>query len=715
MTARTLTLGRTTYPVVLPNTRDPRLHVAAVIITIHVLGQFGLGFRVSVPQILAAILTCAVLEVVLTFRTSRAFVWPASAMLTGSGVALILRVPGTPPDEPWSTYRWYVFAGVAALSLLTKYVIRYRGSHLFNPSNIGLVAAFVVLGSERIEPLDFWWGPLDRWTLTAYAVILGGGVLITTRLHMVGMAVTFWLTLAAGVGLLAASGHCMTAQWAFAPVCGFDFWRVIVTSPEVLIFLFFMITDPKTVPIGRVGRIVFGVLVAVASTLLMAPQTNEFGTKVALLAGLVVACAARPVLDRLLPAPGSDGDRIAPFATRLAIGRRGGVLRPAARVGVVVAAVVAVGLGVVAAESPARGTVGVPIDAALDGVRPRLDPATFPTITVDQDVADWNHEIAGPVARDLVLDLAENLELESQALLRSDPTILPAVDHGDRLDEMRDRLDEAGASGGVVVQRYEFDDVRVTLLEPFGEQEGLSLGLVSRGTVTEETYDADGTLHERTTSPFATTFAVRQVTGGRWLNVGVSCPGVPSSRPSSSRTAGRWSTGRPPRASCDSSADARLVSGWWRSVVEITGDTSYSSTCPVGRQLRPRSASRNSSPRSRSRGAPSSRTARAGVRRARHLVEPEVGPQSRVAASVPPSRAMPVASATRVSPLNAPTVRLASARPAGPTAARMSRRARREVGPVEVGRGSEPHQDVTGRHARAGFEGVPDVDRGAER
>ena len=192
-----------------------------------------------------------------------------------------------------------------------------------------------------------------------------------------------------------------------------------------------------------------------------------------------------------------------------------------------VAAVVAVGLAVVAAGSLARRTVAVPIDAALDGVRPRLDPATFPTITVDQDVADWNHEIAGSVARDLVLDLAENLELESQALLRSDPTILPAVDHGDRLDEMRDRLDEAGASGAVVVERYQFDDVRVTLIEPFGKQDGLSLGLVSRGTVTEETYDAEGTLDERTTSPFATTFAVRQVTGDRWLNVGVVPDGAP--------------------------------------------------------------------------------------------------------------------------------------------------------------------------------------------
>src|SRR4051795_3183193 len=110
VTSRTLTLGASTYPLVLPNSRDPRLHVAAVIITIHVLGQTVLGFRVSIPQILAAILTCAVIEIALTFRGSRAIVWPASAMLTGSGVALILRVVGTPVDQPWSTYGWYIFA-----------------------------------------------------------------------------------------------------------------------------------------------------------------------------------------------------------------------------------------------------------------------------------------------------------------------------------------------------------------------------------------------------------------------------------------------------------------------------------------------------------------------------------------------------------------------------------------------------------------------------
>jgi len=314
---RTLTIGGTAYPLFLPSIRDPRLHVAAVIITVHVLGQVGLGFWVSVPQILAAILTCAILEIAITFRQTRTFVWPASAMLTGSGVALILRVVGTPQGQPWSTYAWYVFAVVAGLSLLSKYVIKYKGSHVFNPSNVGLVVAFLVLGSSRAEPLDFWWAPLNVWMLAAYAVITIGGLLITRRLRLLGLAASFWVTFAVALGVLAASGHSMVARWSFAPVTGFDFWRVIVTSPEVLIFLFFMITDPKTVPGGAVGRVVFGFLVAVASTLLLAPMTDEFGTKVALLSGLVAVCAARPIVDRLVPAPKSTADDIRGFGSRL--------------------------------------------------------------------------------------------------------------------------------------------------------------------------------------------------------------------------------------------------------------------------------------------------------------------------------------------------------------------------------------------------------------
>ena len=106
-------------------------------------------------------------------------------------------------------------------------------------------------------------------------------------------------------------------------------------------------------------------------------------------------------------------------------------------------------------------------------------------------------------------------------MLESDVTILEAVDHGERLDEMRDRLRDSAATGEVVIERYQIDQVNVTLLVPFGKQDGLSLGLESVGTVTNETYDAGGRLQSRASSPFAKTFAIRRATGGRWLNVAV--------------------------------------------------------------------------------------------------------------------------------------------------------------------------------------------------
>jgi Na+-translocating ferredoxin:NAD+ oxidoreductase RnfD subunit len=531
VTTRTLTIGTGTYPLVLPNIRDPRLHVAAVIISVHVLGQVGLGFWVSVPQILAAILTCWVLEVAITFQQTRSFVWPASAMLTGSGVALILRVVGTPPGDPWSFYAVEVFAVVAGLSLLSKYVIRYRGSHVFNPSNVGLVVAFVVLGSSRVEPLDFWWAPLTNPQMVlAYAVIIIGGLLITRRLKLLGLAASFWLALAAGVGLLAASGHCINTRWSFAPVCGTDFARTIVTSPEVLIFLFFMITDPKTVPTGKVGRVVFGVLVAAASTLLMAPQTDEFWTKVGLLAGLVIVSAARPIIERFVPEPRSEDDNLRRFGQRLVDGGNvaaSGAVR-GARAGLAALVVLALGAGIVVAGGPARGFVVADSSEVLNRLPQQVDPATIPAVSVGQDIVGFYPELAGAGMQAVVVTLAQNLELENQAMLAHDATILEAVDHGDRLAEMRARLEDSGPSGGPkVLEHYRFDTLSARLLIPFGVQEGFSIGLDGSGTMLREIY-LDEELVSSEEIPFANTFALRRATGDRWLTVAVLPPGTTS-------------------------------------------------------------------------------------------------------------------------------------------------------------------------------------------
>ena len=516
-TLRTLRLGQKDYPVVLPNVRDPRLHLAAVIISIHVLGQTALGFRVSVPQILSAILTSALIEVALTLRRTGQLVWPASAMLTGSGVALIFRVVGTERGEHWTWEGWYLFSIVAAVSLLTKYMIRYRGSHVFNPSNVGLVVAFLVLGSTRVEPLDFWWAPLDFWMLASYLIILGGGLLITARLNLLALAATFWVGLALGLGLLAYSGHCITAAWALEPVCGSYFWRIVVTSPEILVFLFFMITDPKTIPRGRLARVVFAFCLAVVCTLLIAPQTNEFGAKVALLGGLVVMTAVRYLFDRLLPEVGSEPDRADTLVDRMVapgeLGPRRTFLRGAALGSVVTLVAVAVVVAGAPARRPAQAVVvATPVEV-------EVDPGSLPPVTIAAEVEGLNSQIANVGGGELAVALAEDLMIEGEAMRRADSSLLRAANDGQRLLVTERRVEVAATRGEFVVANYRFESLHLVVVFTDGSQEGASLAFEAAGVVEQVTLDNAGLEVLREETPFETVFVMRQGAGQRWLIV----------------------------------------------------------------------------------------------------------------------------------------------------------------------------------------------------
>ena len=292
----------TWYPVVLPSVRDPRLQLAGVIVSLHVLGQVAFDFRLSIAQILIAIGTSALLEIAIVARRQRMIVWPASALLTGNSVAFILRVPGTEHGDWWSTNGWWIFSCTAAVSLLSKYVIRFRGAHVFNPSNFGLVLCFLALGPDRADPLDFWWGPMSPALALALAISVVGGFLILSRLQLLETALAFWLVFAVAVTVVAAAGHSLTARWHLGPLDGFELWAILAFSPEILVFLFFMLTDPKTVPAGRRQRIVFAVCVALVAALLVALAPTEFWAKVGVLAALALACAARPVLAVAAPA-----------------------------------------------------------------------------------------------------------------------------------------------------------------------------------------------------------------------------------------------------------------------------------------------------------------------------------------------------------------------------------------------------------------------------
>jgi Na+-translocating ferredoxin:NAD+ oxidoreductase RnfD subunit len=357
------------YPVLLPKLSDPRLHLAAVIISLQVIGQVGFEFELSIAQILLAIGTAAVLEVAIAMRSQHVILWPASATLTGNGVAFVLRVPGTVHGDWWSLRGWWIFVGTAAVSLLSKYVIRWRGEHIFNPSNIGLVLCFLLLGRARAAPLDFWWGPMSVWLALALAVIVAGGFLILRRLKLLRVAIGFWVSFALAIGVLALAGHTMTARWHLGPISGFHLWWVLVTSPEVLVFLFFMITDPKTAPRSPTARLVYAVSLGLLAGAMIAPTITEYAAKVALLGSLAVVCLTLPLL-RLIPKP---------------LDRRLVIALATAAVAVSAAAIVVGNAPAVAAASPTLPPGRLPRITILpaQGVQTKLDLHTAQLIAHD--------------------------------------------------------------------------------------------------------------------------------------------------------------------------------------------------------------------------------------------------------------------------------------------------------------------------------------------
>jgi hypothetical protein len=227
------------------------------------------------------------------------------------------------------------------------------------------------------------------------------------------------------------------------------------------------------------------------------------------------------LIDRLVPAPKSEADRVRTFAGRLVPSGISGPARGAAGIGTAAIAIVVVGSGIVLAGMPARTAHAAVSSEALTRPPTAINADTLPTITVGEDVLSFDPTLQGPGMAAVMVTLAQNLELENQALLTHDASLLTAVDHGDRLAEMQQRLKDESAMGTTTVQHYAFDTVDSHLIIPFGVQTGLSLGLDAKGTVTEDTYDANGTLLSTQQAPFAQTFALRRATGDRWLNVGV--------------------------------------------------------------------------------------------------------------------------------------------------------------------------------------------------
>jgi Na+-transporting NADH:ubiquinone oxidoreductase subunit NqrB len=147
--------------------------------------------------------------------------WPhlASAYVSGISVGILVRSPA-----------FWPYALCSAISITSKYALRVNGRHIFNPTNFGIVA-MLVLAADTVAGLSVQWG---NTLLPMLLVWLFGTFILRTvgRLHITATYVASFLLF--GLGRSAITGHPFLSE--VAPI----------TGPMYQLFIFFMITDPKT-------------------------------------------------------------------------------------------------------------------------------------------------------------------------------------------------------------------------------------------------------------------------------------------------------------------------------------------------------------------------------------------------------------------------------------------------------------------------------------
>lgn len=214
---------------------DPRNYQIAALGTFVLIGVTQLGFQIDWGTSLVIVAVALVTQVCLFSKGQE-----KSALISSMSLVLLLR-----------TDVIAVAALASFIAIASKRFIRFGGSHLFNPSAFALV--LVTVGSSHAYISPGQWGALG---LSAF-LVLGIGLLVVTRAQRLDVALAF-LTCYAFIVLL-------RGLYLGDPV---TIALHQLQNGALLLFAFFMITDPKTTPMQREARLVFGVAVAVAAAVL---------------------------------------------------------------------------------------------------------------------------------------------------------------------------------------------------------------------------------------------------------------------------------------------------------------------------------------------------------------------------------------------------------------------------------------------------------------
>jgi hypothetical protein len=219
---------------ILPHKKDPRWIFTAFLGGYVLVGHFALSFNRTFFEMGLAIAVCIVLDMAYTRAATGLWLFPLSAFISGLGLAILFTAPGV----------GWLMVLAAWLTITSKYLITWRGSHVFNPTNFALVALLLFSGGHVAVAPAYQWGG-NMWMPLAVLVL---GLYIMKRVGRLPMVLAFWAVYVAGALLRAQLTHMPTVITLWATVSGGAF----------MLFSFFMITDPKTSPGSTRGMILFG-------------------------------------------------------------------------------------------------------------------------------------------------------------------------------------------------------------------------------------------------------------------------------------------------------------------------------------------------------------------------------------------------------------------------------------------------------------------------
>lgn len=221
---------------------DSRYVAPLLISAILLIGNFRYGILEHPEKTATAIITSILVEILMGFLFVGKMPHLASAYVSGISCGILVRSP-----------EWWPYAVVAALSIVSKYVIRVNGRHLWNPSNLGIVL-LLLFAHDSVSTLTFQWGNHVYAGLVIWAL----GLFIVSRLKRLHICLTY----------MAFFVFYAWIRTFLRPDSSFKIEVAPITGPMYQLFILFMITDPKTTTQSKKAQTLVAFLIATAECIL---------------------------------------------------------------------------------------------------------------------------------------------------------------------------------------------------------------------------------------------------------------------------------------------------------------------------------------------------------------------------------------------------------------------------------------------------------------